>query len=244
MEIKKQSNKKSRICGIFYCVIGMKHSSVSVLQHIKVPSPISISCSPEQQPFISGAVPSEQVSASWVITTVSVVVVVVSGVSVTTVSVTVILVIVGSATVGSVVVSVSYSGDATNIFAFCETLYTGFVAKISVSDLIGTFSTVSSLKNGDPGGGDLMVLIVCCGVGGTLTSGTSGADATGASGVTWIVSGWILAITGCVGVVWSTACSVVTGCVCMPSSGVKSFVDFWYIHSVNIDNAINITSNK
>lgn len=218
MEIKKQSNKKSRICGIFYCVIGMKHSSVSVLQHIKVPSPISISCSLEQQPFISGAVPSEQVSASWVITTVSVVVVVVSGVSVTTVSVTVILVIVGSATVGSVVVSVSYSGDATNIFAFCETLYTGFVAKISVSDLIGTFSTVSSLKNGDPGGGDLMVLIVCCGVGGTLTSG--------ASGVTWIVSGWILAITGFVGVVWSTACSVVTGCVCMPSSGVKSFVDF------------------
>lgn len=218
MEIKKQSNKKSRICGIFYCVIGMKHSSVSVLQHIKVPSPISISCSSEQQPFISGAVPSEQVSASWVITTVSVVVVVVSGVSVTTVSVTVILVIVGSATVGSVVVSVSYSGDATNIFAFCETLYTGFVAKISVSDLIGTFSTVSSLKNGDPGGGDLMVLIVCCGVGGTLTSG--------ASGVTWIVSGWILAITGSVGVVWSTVCSVVTGCVCMPSSGVKSFVDF------------------
>lgn len=218
MEIKKQSNKKSRICGIFYCVIGMKHSSVSVLQHIKVPSPISISCSLEQQPFISGAVPSEQVSASWVITTVSVVVVVVSGVSVTTVSVTVILVIVGSATVGSVVVSVSYSGDATNIFAFCETLYTGFVAKISVSDLIGTFSTVSSLKNGDPGGGDLMVLIVCCGVGGTLTSG--------ASGVTWIVSGWISAITGSVGVVWSTVCSVVTGCVCMPSSGVKSFVDF------------------
>ncbi len=236
MEIKKQSNKKSRICGIFYCVIGMKHSSVSVLQDIKVPSPISISCSPEQQPFISGAVPSEQVSASWVITTVSVVVVVVSGVSVTTVSVTVILVIVGSATVGSVVVSVSYSGDATNIFAFCETLYTGFVAKISVSDLIGTFSTVSSLKNGDPGGGDLMVLIVCCGVGRTLTSG--------ASGVTWIVSGWISAITGFVGVVWSTVCSVVTGCVCMPSSGVKSFVDFWYIHSVNIDNAINITSNK
>lgn len=244
MEIKKQSNKKSRICGIFYCVIGMKHSSVSVPQHIKVPSPISISCSPEQQPFISGAVPSEQVSASWVITTVSVVVVVVSGVSVTTVSVTVILVIVGSATVGSVVVSVSYSGDATNIFAFCETLYTGFVAKISVSDLVGTFSTVSSLKNGDPGGGDLMVLIVCCGVGGTLTSGASGADATGASGVTWIVSGWISAITGSVGVVWSTVCSVVTGCVCMPSSGVKSFVDFWYIHSVNIDNAINITSNK